>query len=300
MEKNGFVRRNVVRLRETLSLSTFSHLPVFLLALGMVLVLPLSASAEDRLVVEDAEENETFVVEDTGWIHSAKGYYANGAAEGMSVGAPLILGQTAMESGFNRGLVITDVNPSNFNNVYIGWNREGDNGASAYSFLQIYAVQEGVSFRDIILGYKDRSYIGIGTDTVPQYPLEMYSGAYCSEGGTWYDASSREYKQNIQDLTADEAMVTLKDLNPVKFNYKKTPDEQSLGFIAEDVPDLVATKDRKGMSSMDVVALLTKVVQEQQKTIAELSRKMSELERELKLKNDVAMVDTDLFRPVVK
>jgi hypothetical protein len=54
MEKNGFVRRNVVRLRETLSLSTFSYLSVILLALGMVLVLPLFASAEDRLVVEDA------------------------------------------------------------------------------------------------------------------------------------------------------------------------------------------------------------------------------------------------------
>ena len=47
---------------------------------------------------------------------------------------------------------------------------------------------------------------------------------------------------------------------------------------------------------MDVVVVLTKVVQEQQKTIAELSRKMSELERELKLKNDVAMVTTDLSR----
>jgi hypothetical protein len=73
-----------------------------------------------------------------------------------------------------------------------------------------------------------------------------------------------------------------------------------VGFIAEDVPELVATKDKKGMSSMDVVAVLTKVVQDQQKTIAELSKKMDELERELKLKNDVAMVATDLFRPVVK
>jgi len=41
----------------------------------------------------------------------------------------------------------------------------------------------------------------------------------------------------------------------------------------------VATKDRKGMSSMDVVAVLAKVVQEQQKTIAELSKKMAELEK---------------------
>jgi len=283
MEKNGFVR-----LRD--------RFLVFLVALGMVLVLPLSAAAEDRLVVEDAEENQTFVVEDTGWIHSAKGFYANGAAEGMSVGAPLILGQTAAQSGFNRGLVITDVSPSNGNNVYMGWNREGDNGASAYSFLQIYAVQEGVAFRDIILGYKDSSYVGIGTTELPEYPLEMYSGAYCSEGGSWTDASSREYKQNIQDLTAAEAVVTLKDLNPVKFNYKKTPDQENLGFIAEDVPDLVATKDRKGMSSMDVVALLTKVVQEQQKTIAELSKKIDSLEQLAKLEGNRTLASVRIDR----
>ena len=91
-------------------------------------------------------------------------------------------------------------------------------------------------------------------------------------------------------------MDTLKSLNPVKFSYKASSDEHHVGFIAEDVPELVATKDKKGMSSMDVVVVLTKVVQEQQKTIAELSRKMSELERELKLKNDVAMVTTDLSR----
>jgi len=63
-----------------------------------------------------------------------------------------------------------------------------------------------------------------------------------------------------------------------------------VGFIAEDAPELVASKDRKGMSSMDVVAVLTKVVQEQQKvvqerrtTIAELSRRLAVVERGVKI-----------------
>jgi hypothetical protein len=37
--------------------------------------------------------------------------------------------------------------------------------------------------------------------------------------------------------------------------------------------------DRKGLSPMDVVAVLTKVVQEQQKTISELRERMAKLER---------------------
>jgi hypothetical protein len=51
-----------------------------------------------------------------------------------------------------------------------------------------------------------------------------------------------------------------------------------LDFIAEDVPDLVATNSRDALSSMDLVAVLTKVVQEQQKTIAELSDRVARLE----------------------
>ena len=51
-----------------------------------------------------------------------------------------------------------------------------------------------------------------------------------------------------------------------------------MGFIAEDVPDLVATKDRKGMSPMDVTAVLTKVVQQQQAVIERLEARIEALE----------------------
>ncbi len=74
-------------------------------------------------------------------------------------------------------------------------------------------------------------------------------------------------------------MDALSKLDPVKYNYKKDSGETYVGFIAEDVPELVATKDRKGMSSMDVVAVLTKVVQEQQATIDKLTRRLDELEK---------------------
>ena len=81
-------------------------------------------------------------------------------------------------------------------------------------------------------------------------------------------------KENIQDLTVEEALEALAELSPKKYNYKTEKDEVYLGFISEDVPDLVATKDRKSMSSMDVVALLTKIVQDQQKKIEELESRI--------------------------
>ena len=115
--------------------------------------------------------------------------------------------------------------------------------------------------------------VGIGT-AVPTHPLEMGSGAHVTAGGVWTDASSRAYKENIQHLTLDAALMALETLEPVQYNYKVDPEDNHLGFIAEDVPDLVASKNRKGMSPMDVVAVLTKVVQQQQQQIAELKARL--------------------------
>jgi hypothetical protein len=115
---------------------------------------------------------------------------------------------------------------------------------------------------------KGNGYVGIGTQD-PSYPLQMGGGAY-TNGSSWVDASSREYKENIKGLKLEDAIGTLQGLNPVTFSYKVTPGENHVGFVAEDVPNLVATKDRKGLSPMDIVAVLTKVVQEQQKMVKEL------------------------------
>jgi hypothetical protein len=122
--------------------------------------------------------------------------------------------------------------------------------------------------------------VGIGT-TSPTNPLQMASGARVTAGGVWTDASSREYKQDIQPLTPDEARVALAGLDPVKFAYRADPAERHVGFVAEDVPTLVATADRKGLSPMDVVAVLTRVVQEQQRAMQEQQAALAELRAEV-------------------
>jgi hypothetical protein len=134
-----------------------------------------------------------------------------------------------------------------------------------------------VANSNVILTCEPGGDVGIGLGD-PSYKLEIVGGAYC-DGGQWMPGSSREYKENIKSLTVDEAMEALTGLNPVKFNYKTNKDEDYIGFIAEDVPELVATKERKSVSPMDVVSILTKVVQEQQKTISELQKKIAELEK---------------------
>lgn len=91
--------------------------------------------------------------------------------------------------------------------------------------------------------------------------------------------SSRELKENIAELSGKEAVEALKNLNPVKFNFKADSDKNlHIGFIAEDVPELVATSDRKTLSPMDIVAVLTQALKEQQNTISALAEKVKLLE----------------------
>lgn len=96
--------------------------------------------------------------------------------------------------------------------------------------------------------------------------------------GALTQASSIALKENVTKLSGQEAIVTLQGLNAVKYNYKADEQkEQRIGFIAEDVPDLVANSERDRLSPMDLIAVLTKAVQEQQKTISKMAAQIDAL-----------------------
>ncbi len=117
--------------------------------------------------------------------------------------------------------------------------------------------------------------VGFGV-TRPAHPIELESGAHVTAGGVWTNSSSRQKKENIRPLSSADALATLARLEPVSFNYKNDGAENYLGFIAEDVPELVAMADREGLSAMDIVAVLTKVVQQQGEKIAELEARIDQ------------------------
>ncbi len=115
--------------------------------------------------------------------------------------------------------------------------------------------------------------VGFGVNR-PAHPIEMASGAHVSAGGVWTDSSSIDKKENVRNLTPEEAFNALAELEPVRFNYKADQGEEYVGFIAEEVPELVATAGRTGLSAMDIVAVLTSVVQQQQKQIDALDARL--------------------------
>jgi hypothetical protein len=172
------------------------------------------------------------------------------------------------------------------------------NGDGWYSHLNYWNTGvnyiRGTTYFDTAPVYFTGGNVGIGT-TSPAYPLQLASGAHVTAGGVWTNASSRALKQDIASLPLEQALAAVERLAPVTYAYKASPGERHVGFIAEDVPDLLATNDRKGLAAMDVVAALTKVVQSQQEALRtqqallqkqqvisdEMRARLAELERQL-------------------
>ena len=125
----------------------------------------------------------------------------------------------------------------------------------------------------VVLEMKGTGNVGIGTVT-PGAKLQVVN-AQC-DGNNWNNTSSRALKQNIRPLSAEEAWQALRALNAVKFAYKSAPEEECVGFIAEDVPALVARNDRRTLQSMDLVGVLTKVVQDQDTQLADQRQELDQ------------------------
>jgi hypothetical protein len=103
-----------------------------------------------------------------------------------------------------------------------------------------------------------------------------FAGGGQYDGNSFLDASSRTLKQDIRPLGPDAAKGALAGLEPVTFAYTGAPGDPRVGFVAEDVPELVATPGRTTLSALEIVAVLTKVVQEQQNVVRDQQKALQE------------------------
>jgi hypothetical protein len=158
--------------------------------------------------------------------------------------------------------------------------QQNSSGLLQISVAGTDAPDTEITYIDAINIDQTTGYVGIGGGA--PHPLTMDSGAHVTVGGVWTDASSRELKEDIQDLSSERALEALSELEPKTYHYRVSPEEKNVGFIAEDVPDLVATNDRKSLAPMDIVGVLTKVVQDQQDQIEAQNQRLEQLEATLK------------------
>jgi len=200
-------------------------------------------------------DNENYAIS-TGSYNTASGYRSlannltgnNNVALGAYSGYSNKIGSNSVFIGRNAGFFETTGNK-----LYI---------ANNATIPLIYGVFSGTAAN---------TKLGIGTSTVATGDaIKVWNGARLSKAGVWTNASSRKLKDNIETISTEDANEALAGLLPVRYVYKNSRDEEYMGFIAEDVPELVASNDRKSLSPMDIVAVLTTVVKDQEARIQQL------------------------------
>ena len=223
------------------------YLAIFSILLATISLLSPAYSA-DRLIIKDSFGIDTFTVTDTGNT-TAIWEGTNTVGDGLTTLVNLSANNAAAGKISDVGFLLENAK-TNFK-----W---------AFRTLE---PSQGFSATKIGTGGTEFKLLNT-TNSFSNVSLQLGNGAICNSSGQWLDASSREFKENIQNISAAEALKAIEGLQPVKYNFKRDVSKDlNVGFIAEEVPDLVATKDKKTLSPIEIVAVLTRVVQEQQELI---------------------------------
>lgn len=175
----------------------------------------------------------------------------------------------------------------------------------------ISALTPNTAWRDVIIG-AGTANVGIGMTTAPAAKLDVNGTVRVGSFGTSSATtlchtsniialctSSARYKENIQNMIT--GMDVIKKLRPVTFKWKAR-DEQSVGFIAEDVqkvdPRLTFNNDKgqvEGVHYQLITSYLTKAMQELSVTTDENTADIKELKKEnAEMKAEISDLKTRL------
>jgi hypothetical protein len=164
----------------------------------------------------------------------------------------------------------------------------GDATSANYSFVANNSAQ-------LTFGVRNDGLIETGTAANSPYNVTATgrNAVLSSSGVLGYLVSTRESKENIESI---KNIDFINQLNPVQFNYRKKDyttneftdelyDNVTYGFIADEVEkvnkELAFYNEDGTLAGVEynsIIAILTKAVQEQNKTITSLQDRLDKLE----------------------
>lgn len=104
------------------------------------------------------------------------------------------------------------------------------------------------------------------------------NGAYLTQGGTWTNASDVNKKEDFTKLNGTDLLQKISSLPITKWRYKGS-DEYHIGPMAQDFHKLFGLgTDDKGISTVDPAGIALAAIQEQQKIIEQLLKRIEILE----------------------
>ena len=161
----------------------------------------------------------------------------------------------------------------------------GGIGVSQYGNYTIYNTATNnayVQFNFQIAYTGTNNYTWDGQGQGYSFNLQGYANYYV--GAVWQVPSDRRRKKNIVSVDEEEAVSIVKKLNPVHYEYTHKNSREYVGFVAQEVeeviPKVVSTIDDEEQSkALDYNSIFTY----QTKVIQNLLKRMEEMEAQIKI-----------------
>jgi hypothetical protein len=126
----------------------------------------------------------------------------------------------------------------------------------------------------------------------PGRVINVYNGAYLSDGGTWTDASDRNAKENFEPVNPREILEKVAALPLTKWNYRtEDASVQHLGPVAQDFhagfglgadDKHIAALDSSGVA-LAAIQGLNEIVQKQQTELKQKEAEIQSLQKRLEI-----------------
>lgn len=227
----------------------------------------------------------------TGDFNTAIGYFS--LKENTSASFNTAVGESSLQQvttgGFNTavGRFALQTNISGSSNTAIGINAGFETGFTDLDNTVVIGAEAKVSQSEtMVLGRTSMKRWAFGLTTPGSgHALEVGSantngnGAYLTQGGTWTNASDINKKEDFTKLNGTDLLQKITELPITKWRYKGS-EEYHIGPMAQDFYKLFALgTDDKGISTVDPAGIALAAIQEQQKIIHQLLKRVEALEK---------------------
>jgi len=117
------------------------------------------------------------------------------------------------------------------------------------------------SAKKIVVHSGAKEFVITGYDNPNGMGLILANGS-SNRSGQWLDNANSEVMTDVEELNATYARNLIAELTPKMFSCSRKPAERLVGFLADEVPYPLQTNDGVSLSPMEIVAALTKMVQD--------------------------------------